>query len=115
MSYLKHNNGNKKPKPKETKHSPPAPVDPDAVGYLGMCELAEPLRKIADAVRAYAHNATIGENSVALFTGGEGYNPVRLVLEGDAVESIAESLKRIADALTTRPRGDEPCGPHPAR
>jgi hypothetical protein len=46
--------------------------------------------------------------SVGLYT-GSNQDPVRLVLEGDAVDSIADSLKRIADTMTEckQPTGGE--------
>lgn len=53
--------------------------------------------------KSYKVDACDGEMSfnVGLYT-GESSHPVRLVLEGDAVDSIADSLKRIAYAMTDR-------------
>ena len=56
---------------------------------------------IAHSVKSYVVNAVDGDNSLNLFTGTHSY-PVRLVLEGDAVDSIADSLKRIAEAMAAK-------------
>ena len=102
MSYLKH-------KEKKPKRSLPVPKQAEAepmtgIQYLdvkGLDDLSEAMSTLANAVRCYAYNATIGDNSLCLFTGSEqgGYSPMRLVLEGEPMESIADSLKRIADAM----------------
>ncbi len=85
----------KKPKAKESQ-----PAAPGITLDVDMTGVEVELQRLANAVHGYAHNATIGENSLALFTGsGEAYSPVRLVLEGDALDSIADSFKRIADAM----------------
>ena len=58
------------------------------------------LANLARYVLAYVNNAVTAENSLCLFSGpGPTYSPLRLVLEGDAVDTIADSLKRIADAM----------------
>ncbi len=100
--FIKHEDkpGPDKPNRKQPKAKTvePATVDLPIYGDLG--DLAEPLVQIANALRAYVHNATIGENSFALFTGsGDAYSPVRLVLEGEAVDKMADGVSRIADAL----------------
>lgn len=59
------------------------PVDADMSG------IEAELARIAHSLKSYNVNACDGEMSFG----------VRLVLEGDAVESIADSLKRIADAV----------------
>ena len=64
-----------------------------------MTETASELEGLAHSVKSYVVNAVDGENTLNLFTGPHDF-PMRLVLEGDAVDSIAESLKRIADAMT---------------
>lgn len=95
---------------KVTKKSPQpaAVVQPTATGvdepiqyagYDGLSEVAAQLKGIMDVLGAYHYNSTVGENSLNLFTRTNGH-PVRLSLEGDAVDSIADSLKRIADAMT---------------
>jgi len=61
--------------------------------------IEDELAKIAHSLKSYNVNACEGNFSLNLFTGANGY-PVRLELEGDAVDSIADSLKRIADAMT---------------
>lgn len=73
----------------------------DSVAYDGLSEIAEQLGRIQNSLKSYNVNACDGEMTfnVGLHTGQNSY-PVRLVLEGDAVDSIADSLKRIADALT---------------
>jgi hypothetical protein len=66
--------------------------------------LAAPLDRIAEALVRYANNAASGENSLSVFTGpAPHYRPMRLVLEGEAVDRIAGALSLIADAVTTRP------------
>ena len=54
------------------------------------------LGHIAHSLKSYNVNACDGNFSLCLFTG----EPLRLSLEGDALDSIADSLKRIADAMT---------------
>ena len=103
MTYLKHKDGKGKRSVPAAKKREQEPVR-GGIQYLdvnGLDDLAEAMNKLASAAQGYAHNATIGENSLELFSGSEssGYRPVRLVLEGEAVEGIADSLKRIADAL----------------
>lgn len=62
------------------------------------------LAEIAKSLRSYAINAATGENSLSLFTPAhESYHPVRLSLEGEAVDKIADALSRIADALERKP------------
>jgi hypothetical protein len=60
------------------------------------------LANLARSVKSYVVNAVDAENSLNLFTGQHSY-PVRLVLECEAVDSIADSLKRIADAIQAKP------------
>ena len=101
--------GAKKPaQPTVVEHAAPAiTLDVDMSGVEAVLE------KLGLFVEAYVANASTGENSLALFTGsGEAYSPLRLVLEGDAMDSVADSLKRIADAMTAhrqrrRHSGDE--------
>jgi hypothetical protein len=73
----------------------------DSMAYFGLSEIAEQLSHIHNSLKSYNVNACGGEMSfsVGLYT-GTNQDPVRLVLEGDAVETIADSLKRIADAMT---------------
>lgn len=101
MTYLKHNNSGKGKRPTKTAKDAPVPADPVEADMSGIeVELAN----IARSIRAYVANAANAENSLALFTGSAagGYSPMRLELEGDAVEAIADSLSRIADALAGR-------------
>ena len=77
-------------------HSHPPPHDYRP--YLDLSELAEPLEGIVRILGSYVHNATLRENGLNLFTGRNSY-PVRLVLEGEAVDRIADALSRMADAL----------------
>lgn len=88
----------KPPQPAVVEHTPPAiTLDVDMTG------VEVELKRLANAVQGYAHNAAVDENSLRLFSGpGPTYSPLRLVLEGDAVDSIADSLKRIADAMTAQ-------------
>jgi hypothetical protein len=66
-----------------------------------MAGLEVELNRLAGAAQGYAYNATIGENSLNIFTAKNSY-PLRLSLEGDAVDTIAAALRRIADAMTVR-------------
>jgi hypothetical protein len=70
-------------------------------GYDGLSEVATQLEGILKVLGEYHYNSTIGEHSLCLFSGSKegGYSPLRLELEGDALDSIADSLKRIADAM----------------
>jgi len=84
----------------KTDESTPAPVVNVDVDMSGIeVELA----KIAHSLKSYNVNACDGEMSFGVgLTTFNNFNPVRLELEGDALESIADSLKRIADALGTK-------------
>lgn len=66
----------------------------DSVAYDGLSEVAEQLSKIHNSLKSYNVNACDGEMTF------------HLVLEGDAVESIADSLSRIADALSAKVTGN---------
>ena|ERR1700739_178250 len=84
----------KQPQTAVVEHATPAiPLDVDLTGIEAVME------KIGNSLKSYNVNACDGNNSLNLFTGTHD-NPVRLVLEGEAVDSIADSLKRIADAMT---------------
>jgi hypothetical protein len=101
MTYLKHQSGGKakRSKPaKSTEQTTPMPVVNVDVDMSGIeVELA----KVAHSLKSYNVNACDGEMTFGVgLTTFNNHNPVRLELEGDAVESIADSLKRIADALT---------------
>jgi hypothetical protein len=75
----------------------------DSMAYLGLSEIAEQLSHIHNSLRSYNVNACNGEMSFTVgLHMGENEDAVRLALEGDAVESIADSLKRIADALSAK-------------
>jgi hypothetical protein len=67
-------------------------------GYSGLSELGQHLEGIYKELGAYFYNATLGEHSLSVFT-AKNSHPLRLSLEGDAVDSIADSIKRIADAM----------------
>jgi len=73
----------------------------DSVGYFGLSEIAEQLGKIHHSLTSYNVNACDGEMSfhIGLYTPRNSH-PVRLVFEGEAMDSIANSLKRIADAFS---------------
>jgi hypothetical protein len=87
-------------KPSGKKSPQPLPDADYSPAIVDMTGVEAELATLARYVREYVGNATIGENSLALFTGsGDAYSPLRLVLEGDAVDSIADSLKRMADAM----------------
>lgn len=112
MGYLKQDevkgNGKRGKKTNAGKRSTKPPQQPavlPAALDVDMSGVEVELANIARSVRSYVVNAVDGENSLALFTGSAagGYSPVRLVLEGEAVEGIAEALTRIADALAARP------------
>jgi hypothetical protein len=121
MSYLKHDEGKPSQKKRESKkpaaqsssegmslldhHELPRLVD--SMAYGGLSEIAEQLDKIFRQLGAYCHEAAIGEHSLNLFTGTNSY-PVKLSLEGEEIESIADSLKRIADAMSLKSL--PPCG-----
>lgn len=102
MGYLKHNgNGNKTTKKKQAKPQPSEPPQPIAdadTAYSGLSAIAEQLENLFKQVGAYVHDATLGEHSLHLFTPNNS-PAVRLELEGDAIETIADSLKRIADTM----------------
>jgi len=118
MPYLKQNDvkGNRKrgKNGKQSAKGQPAPpiaddLEPDA--RLGGIEVA--LDGLASAVRSYAHNAAVGENKLAVFTGeeGAGHYPILIALDpcGETTrdmlavgERIATAFERIADALTGR-------------
>jgi hypothetical protein len=112
MTYLKHsNNSNGNDKGKRSKKTAEQPAeqvvrvmlndDPneivktaDSVAYDGLSEVAEQLSHIHNSLRSYNVNACDGEMTFSL------------VLEGDAVESIADSLKRIADVIEGKKNND---------
>ncbi len=101
MGVIKHEPG----EPRKPRKKPPtlaqSPAPHDYRPYLDLSELAEPLEGIVRILGSYVHNATLGENGLNLFTGRNSY-PVRLVLEGEAVDRIADALSRMADALQGR-------------
>jgi hypothetical protein len=106
MSFPKHERA-----PRKGAKKPPQPAVDAApevramdVAYDGLSEVAAQLEEILKVFGAYHYNATIGENSLNLIT-GRNSPAVRLSLEGDAVGSIADSLKRIADAIAARVEG----------
>jgi hypothetical protein len=101
--YLKHEQPTQKTRKPIKKQPQSVGMDsPDCTeGLLVSCavgELAESVDKIGRTVADYAHNATLGENSLGLHTGPNSY-PLRLVLEGAAVDKIADALSRIAAAM----------------
>ena len=99
MGVIKHEpNEPRKPRKPKKVTVEPAPVPYDYRSYLDLSELAEPLHHFASTFAGYAHDATLGEHGLDLFT-GKNSHPVRLVLEGDAVGRIADALGRIADAM----------------
>jgi len=57
--------------------------------------------RIAHSFTSYNAHATTGEQSLNLFTGVHTH-PVRLVLEGEATDKIADSLSGIADAMAKK-------------
>jgi hypothetical protein len=86
---------------KGAKKPPTAVVDhntPTVTVDVDMSGIEVALDKIAHSLKSYNVNACDGNFSLCLYTG----EPLRLSLEGDAVDSIADSLKRIADAMTAR-------------
>jgi len=102
--YLKHEQPTQKTR-KPITNSRVATVPPVAQGLdtellsLALEDLNESVDKIGRTVADYAHNATLGENMICLFTGKDNCPPLRLVLEGGAVDKIASALCRIAAAL----------------
>ena len=116
----------KQPKqPKKRESKPPATPDAQSVaesikhfasifstyvtdarsgGHNDYGEIAMQLEGIHKSLWSYNMNATNGDNSLSLST-DEHSDPLRLALEGDAVDSIADSLKRIADAMTACAKG----------
>jgi hypothetical protein len=109
--YLKHKSGKRKEKitAKKTQQPEPPPGPPivmvtgpdsflDAAGSIqheinyvaGLSEIATQLEAIHGSLRSYNVNACDGEMTF------------HHVLEGEALESIADSLKRIADALSAQ-------------
>ena len=115
MAFLKQDdvNGSQKPKKKSkaAKTNETAVVTPD-VGSNGV---AEAIRHFAAIFSTYVNNELSGDNGQPLFTtpgghpvkiaGDDDSDPITIVLEGDALDSIAASLKRIADALAAKTVG----------
>ncbi len=118
MSYPKHE-GSKPPKKSRRSAKPtdaerPIRVmlksDPDeivsttdSIGYAGLSEIAEQLSKIQNSLRSYNANACDGEMSFTIgLHMGKNQDPIRLEFDCNAVNSIADSLKRIADAFVTK-------------
>jgi hypothetical protein len=114
MVYLKHKDAKTPKKGKAVKEVPaqmqPAVVRVDA--DLSGIEVA--IAELASAVCSYAHNATIGENILKIFTGEEGAGnyPVLIALDpcSETTEDmlavagrIATAFERIADALGAAP------------
>jgi hypothetical protein len=95
--FPKHKESRKSGKKRTQQPQPALMVDIDVAGI----EVA--LAGIARSFSGYNHNARDGNNSLNLFT-AEHSHPLRLVLEGDAVNSIADSLKRIADVVAKQGR-----------
>jgi hypothetical protein len=108
MSNIPKNERKQPKKPNAKEPTPAAPGIALDVDMSGLSETAAQLEAIHRSLWSYNMNATTGENSLNLFTGENSY-PLRLVLEGDAVDSIADSLKRIADAMAAR-RADAQAG-----
>jgi hypothetical protein len=110
--FLKHDEST--PVPRRAKAPKPAvpvgpvasePVSVDLSGIeMAFSGIETVLDDIAKCVRAYVRDATIGEHNLELFTGESCY-PVRLVLEGEAVDKIADAMTRVADALEKKPAG----------
>jgi len=72
--------------------------------YMALSGLEDELANIAKALRNYVSLAASGEQSLHLYTPPmEHYSPVRLSLEAEAVDKIADALSRIADALEHKP------------
>jgi hypothetical protein len=114
MSYLKHKAG-QPPKKRESKEqTQPAPVAMPDYSDAGQ-SVADAINHFASIFSTYVTQARNGDNGASLYTEPSGY-PVKVALvstadnesegsltlyvEGDAVESIADSLKRIADVMT---------------
>jgi hypothetical protein len=105
MPIIPHKQPKPGPKPAK-KTTQKTPVIGDLGGLhsdlgMGLSGIEVELGNLARAVKSIAGNAAIGENSLNLFTGVHSH-PVRLVLEGEAVDKIADALSRIADALAAK-------------
>ena|SRR5438876_12070022 len=116
MPYLKHNSGNtsKQAPAKKTKETP-APIDRKAdyaeSDYRHSRCVEEALDGLTGVISSAVTQARDGDFAQPLYSDPSGY-PVKLTfdgeqelsvtlfLEGNAVDSIADSLKRIADALS---------------
>jgi len=98
--FLTHEQSNPGPQ-KSKKPSKPAAVSPDyPVSDLDISGLEDELANIAKALHGYVSWVSSGEQSLHLYTPAqEHYHPVRLSLEGEAVDRIADALTRIADAM----------------
>jgi hypothetical protein len=95
----KHEASRRNVSKKPTQTAVAEPAVPGITLDVDMTGIEDVLGRLADAAHSYLHNNALGENSLCLFTGpGPTYSPLRLVLEGNAVDSIADSLKCIADA-----------------
>jgi hypothetical protein len=101
LTHQQPNDGPRKGK-KTPKPAIPAEASPDYSSDLSGIEVE--LANIAKSLRSYVVNGANGENCMALFTpANENYHPVRLSLEGEAVDKITDALSRIADALERKP------------
>jgi hypothetical protein len=78
--------------------------------------MEEALDRLKSVISTYVTQARNGDNGSGLYTDPSGY-PVKIALDnddmsldinlyGDALDSIAESLKRIADAMAGTHTGD---------
>jgi hypothetical protein len=112
MSFPKHedNNGGKRkkkpaqPQPQVQAASSQANGLDTELLSLSLEDLNESVGKIAHSLKSYNVNSCDGNNSLNLFTGVNSH-PMRLVLEGDAVDKIADALSRIADVMEKRAMG----------
>jgi hypothetical protein len=112
MTYLKQSDV----KPKKVKtvaaNVTAPPVAAPTKAYWESADVPGAIDRLASIVSTYVTQARDGDNGSGLYTTPGGH-PVRVYLEGDdgcgpelnlflygdAVESIADSLKRIADAM----------------
>jgi hypothetical protein len=115
MAYLKQSEVKQLAKKAKAVTAPPVPPGPPKARGES-ADVPSAIDRLASIFSTYVTNERDGENGSSLYSRPLGY-PVRiaivgadgedeqelsvaLYLHGDAVDSIADSLKRIADAMT---------------
>jgi hypothetical protein len=108
MPIPKHEPNNKAKRTKKTRLTlADMPHNAESAAFVDMTSVAEAIDGFASIFSTWVSQERNGDNGASLYSAPSGYpvkialdDSVTLFLEGDAVDSIADSLKRIADALT---------------